>query len=68
MFVDGKLLPTEDGKNETALRAGPVSRVLNVHYKPDDLSAGPHAVELECIEAGSVGLDYIWVRDEAANQ
>jgi hypothetical protein len=37
---------------------------LNVHFKPVDLKAGPHELVIECVEAGLVAVDYVWVKSE----
>jgi hypothetical protein len=63
-LLDGKPLPTAEGAEEVALRSAHAPRVLNVHFKPVDLSAGPHEVVFECLAAGSVGLDYLWVKGQ----
>jgi hypothetical protein len=62
VLVDGKPLPTEAGSETVLLRSAHAPRVLNVHFKPVDLQAGSREVVLECVEAGPVGLDYVWVR------
>jgi hypothetical protein len=37
---------------------------LNVHFKPVDLKAGSHELVIECVEAGLVAVDYVWVKSE----
>jgi len=64
VFVDGKPLATEDGGEEVALRTAHATRVLNVHFKPIELSAGSRGIALECVEAGPVGLDYLWIKKQ----
>ena len=54
VLLDGKLLPTAEGADEVRLAAAHATRVLNVHFKPVELKAGPHELTLECIEAGLV--------------
>jgi hypothetical protein len=61
VLLDGKPLPSEGGAEEVALRSAHAPRVLNIHFKPVDLTAGPHEIVLECVESGTVGLDYLWV-------
>ena len=62
-FVDGK--PAWFGGSETvALTAAAAPRVLNLHLKPIQLDAGSHELLLECVDPGSVGLDYLWVKTE----
>ena len=41
-----------------------LGRVLNVHFRPVELKAGEREVVLECVEAGAVGLDSIWVKED----
>ena len=60
--LDGQLLPAAGGAEEVALRSAHAPRVLNVHFVPVELTAGPHVVELECVAPGLVGLDYVWVK------
>lgn len=63
-LVDGKaLLPDGEG-GTVALKSAHASRVLNVNFKPTELKAGTHELILECVEAGLVGLDYVWVKSE----
>jgi hypothetical protein len=64
VFLDGQPLAVEDGGEEVALRTAHVPRVLNVHFKPIELQAGQREVVLECVEAGPVGLDYVWIRKQ----
>jgi hypothetical protein len=64
VFLDGKPLFTEEKKADVLLRSTFAPRVLNVHFQPVNLKAGNHEMVLECIEPGSVGLDYIWVRSQ----
>ncbi|MBI5383886.1 MAG: DUF2961 domain-containing protein [Verrucomicrobia bacterium] len=64
MLLDGKPLPAAGGAEEIRLRAAHAPRVLNVNFKPVELKAGSHEIVLECLEAGSVGLDYVWVKKQ----
>ena len=64
MLLDGKPLPPEGGGETVRLRSAHAPRVLNVHCKPVALKAGAHELVLECVEAGSVGLDYVWVKTD----
>jgi len=62
VLLDGRLLPVEGGAEVVRLRASYALRVLNVHFEPVDLKAGSREIVLECVEAGPVGLDYVWVK------
>jgi hypothetical protein len=68
LLLDGEPLPAESGQEEVALRSAYGPRVLNVHYRAADFSAASHKATLECTHAGAVGIDYLWVRDEASRQ
>ncbi|MBE3069459.1 MAG: DUF2961 domain-containing protein, partial [Planctomycetes bacterium] len=59
-LLDGKPLETGGVGGVVRLRSAHAPRLLNVHFKPVDLKAGPHEVVLECVEDGPVGLDYVW--------
>ena len=63
-WLDGKPLVPAGGGENVRLHAAHAPRVLNVHFKPLDLKAGSHELILECAEAGTVGLDYVWVKPE----
>lgn len=58
----GKLLAPLDGPPEIALRSRGAPRVLNVHFRPVALEGREFELVLECVEAGSVGLDYLWIQ------
>ncbi len=62
--ADGRALPLASGADAIRLQADFAPRVLNVPFQP--VQVGTNGVEftLECLEAGSVGLDYLWVKDE----
>jgi len=65
VLLDGKplrVVRVEGGAEVVRLRTAHVPRVLNVHFEPVDLKAGSREIELECVEAGPVGLDYVWVK------
>jgi hypothetical protein len=64
VLLEGKPLPTTDDAAEVRLRSAYAPRVLNVNFKPVELQAGTREIVLECLEPGSVGLDYIWVRNQ----
>jgi hypothetical protein len=64
VLLDGQSLPTADGAEQVRLRSAHAPRVLNVNFKPVDLKAGAREIVLECVEAGLVGLDYLWVRNQ----
>jgi hypothetical protein len=61
-LLDGKALTLAGGGESVCLRSGPATRVLNVNFKAVELKAGSREVVLECVEAGPVGLDYLWVK------
>jgi hypothetical protein len=63
VLVDGKPLPGGEG-GQFSLRSAFAPRILNVNLPAIELTAGPHEVALECVEAGVVGLDYLWVKRE----
>ena len=62
LLLEGQPLPTAEGASEVRLRSAFAPRVLNVHFKPVELKAGPREIVLECLEPGPVGLDYLWVK------
>jgi hypothetical protein len=62
VFLDGKPLPATSGAEEVPLQSTFAPRVLNVHFDPVDLAAGPHEIVLECVASGPVGLDYVWLK------
>jgi hypothetical protein len=62
--IDGKPLAAAEGGNTFRLHSAHAPRVLNVNFKPVELKAGPRELVLECVEPGSVGLDYIWVKSQ----
>ena len=62
LLYGGKPVPTAAGTEEFNLRAAHAPRVLNVDFKPVELKAGPQEFTLECVQAGSVGLDYVWLK------
>jgi hypothetical protein len=59
----GQALTTAGGE-AVRLRSGSGSRALNVNFRPVELAAGPQVLVLECVEAGEVDLDYVWVKGE----
>jgi hypothetical protein len=61
-LIEGKPLLTADGAATFPLRSAHAPRVLNMNFKPVELKAGARELTLECVEAGLVGLDYIWVK------
>jgi hypothetical protein len=63
-FLDGKPLLNGSGGEPVALVSSHAPRVLNVNFKSMELEAGAHELALECLEPGTVGLDYLWVRSE----
>jgi len=63
-FLDGKPLATESGDEKVALRSNHAPRLLNVNFTPLDLQPGAHELVLECLEPGTVGIDYLWIRNE----
>lgn len=63
-LVDGKPLVTQDGAEQIPLRSAHAPRVLNVHFRPIALKAGTCQIVLECVEAGAVGLDSLWIKDQ----
>lgn len=64
VLLEGKALALAGGGDQVRLRSAHVPRVLNVHFRPVELKGGENEIELECIEAGPVGLDYIWIKRE----
>jgi hypothetical protein len=64
VVLDGTPLSTADGREQMSLRSTYAPRVLNVDLKPVELKTGSREVILECVEAGEVGLDYVWVKSE----
>ena len=63
VLCDGKPLALADGGETVRLRSAYAPRLLNVNFKPVELSAGSREIVLECVEPGAVGLDYVWVRN-----
>ena len=64
VLLDGKPLTPAEGPEIVPLRSVYAARDLNVHFKPLDLKAGSHELVIECVEAGFVAVDYIWVKSE----
>ncbi len=46
------------------LRSDYAPRLLNVNLKPVELQAGSRELMIECVDAGVVGLDYLWLKGE----
>jgi hypothetical protein len=63
VLLDGKPLARGDD-GEVRLRTDHAARVLNVGFPPVEIAAGKHELVLECVEAGLVGIDYVWVKPE----
>ncbi len=63
-LLDGKVVPLADGATEAHLRSSFAARILNVHFKPVELTPGTRELVLECVEPGAVGIDYLWIKDE----
>jgi hypothetical protein len=59
---EGKAMRTEADAEAVRLWAAHRPRVLNIHFKPVQAEAGLRELELECLEPGVVGLDYLWVK------
>ena len=64
VLLDGKPLSPAEGPETVPLRSSFAARDLNVHFKPVDLKAGAHELVIECVEAGLVAVDYVWVKSE----
>jgi hypothetical protein len=62
--LGGKPLIKTDSAEQISLRSAHAVRVLNVNFKPVELKAGLPEIVVECVEPGSVGLDYIWLRNQ----
>ena len=62
--LDGNPLPVGSGEERVTLVSNHAPRILNVNFRPVDLQPGEHEMVLECLEPGTVGLDYLWVRTE----
>jgi hypothetical protein len=52
----------ERGSDVLVLRSRHARRLLSAGFAPRTLEAGAHVLTLECVEAGPVGLDYLWIR------
>ncbi|TAH38217.1 MAG: DUF2961 domain-containing protein [Planctomycetota bacterium] len=50
------------GADTVSLRMDAARRVLSLGFEPLHLEAGTFDLILECTEAGSFGLDYVWVQ------
>jgi hypothetical protein len=61
-FLNGKPLLLENGSDAIRLQSSFAIRVLNLHFKPVELNEGIHTLEFECMENGSAGFDYIWIK------
>jgi hypothetical protein len=62
-LLNGQALATDAGE-EVQLRSAFAPRVLNVNFKPVDLTAGENELVLECVEPGPAGIDFLWVKTE----
>ena len=60
--VDGRQLLGLQGEELIALRTAHQTRDLNVYVQEVLLEAGDHTLEIECLEEGFIGLDYLWVQ------
>jgi hypothetical protein len=64
VLLDGNPLTCDANAKEIPLRSAFAPRDLNVNLQPAEVKAGPHVVELECVEPGAVGLDTLWFKVE----
>jgi hypothetical protein len=64
VLLDGQPIRIAGGADNVRLWSAHAPRVLNVHLEPVDLKAGSRELVLECVEAGPVGLDYVWVKGQ----
>lgn len=60
--VGEEALALGNGSETVSLHADHAPRVLNVNSRPVELKAGTVELILECVEPGTVGLDYVWVK------
>jgi hypothetical protein len=61
-LFDGQELPADSKGGTIDVRTPHATRVLNVNLSPVELKTGSHELNIECVEPGLFGLDYIWVR------
>jgi hypothetical protein len=64
VLLDGNPIANDANVKEIPLRSAFAPRDLNVNLQPVEAKAGPHVVELECVEPGVVGLDTLWYKVE----
>jgi len=64
VLLDGSPLVARDGAEQIRLQSDHAPRVLNVNLKPVNLQAGSRELMIECVDAGVVGLDYLWIKAE----
>jgi hypothetical protein len=50
------------GSPDLILKSRYARRLLSTGFEPLEVEAGNHALTLECIEAGTLGFDYVWTR------
>jgi hypothetical protein len=62
--LDGSPLAVGGGAEQIHLRSDYAPRLLNVNLQPVELKAGSRELVIECVDAGVVGLDYLWVKGE----
>ena len=61
-LIDGKPILLEGKKKLINLKTDFSQRILNIHFEPVELNIGTHSLELECIENGPAGFDYLWTK------
>jgi len=64
LLLDGSPLVTSSGAEQVRLQSDFAPRVLNVNLKPMTLQEGTRELMIECVDAGVVGLDYLWLKTE----
>jgi hypothetical protein len=64
VLLDGSPLVAGDGAEDIRLQSDYAPRLLNVNLKPVNLQAGSRELMIECVDAGVVGLDYLWIKGE----
>jgi len=62
LLLDGRPLLGQDGEEQFALRTAHQPRDLNIYLQETPLGTGDHTLEIECVEDGFIGLDYLWVQ------
>ncbi|MBC8328223.1 MAG: DUF2961 domain-containing protein [Planctomycetes bacterium] len=72
VLLDGRPLKLGDGggsgsairgEEAVSLRTRHATRMLSLGWEEAELDAGEHELTVECLEAGAIGFDYLWLQN-----